>query len=57
LTARILNVYFHYPVEADGDATSDHATQWFDPNGLPRTTHGRWERDAVSRVLDATLAV
>ncbi len=50
------HVVFHYLVEVDGDASSDHATEWFDPSHLPRTMHGRWERDAVGRVLEGALA-
>ncbi len=50
------HVVFHYLVEADGDATSEYPTEWFDPTDLPRTMHGRWERDSVGRVLEAATA-
>jgi DNA-binding PadR family transcriptional regulator/ADP-ribose pyrophosphatase YjhB (NUDIX family) len=46
------HVVFHYLVEADGDASSEHPTEWFEPSELPRTMHGRWEHDAVGRVLE-----
>jgi ADP-ribose pyrophosphatase YjhB (NUDIX family) len=46
------HVVFHYRVEADGDARGEYATEWFPPDEVPRTMHGRWEREAVRRVLE-----
>jgi ADP-ribose pyrophosphatase YjhB (NUDIX family) len=47
------HVVFHYLVPADGEPASEYPTEWFPPDELPRTVHGRWERDAVQRVLGA----
>jgi len=47
------HVVFHYRVEADGEAGGDVPTEWFPEGELPRTMHGKWERDAVGRVLAA----
>jgi len=49
------HVVFHYRVDAngDGDPGGDVPGEWFPAGELPRTMHGRWERDAVSRVLAA----
>jgi DNA-binding PadR family transcriptional regulator/ADP-ribose pyrophosphatase YjhB (NUDIX family) len=44
------HVVFHYRVAASGDPTSKYPLQWFAPADLPRTMHGRWERDAVRRL-------
>jgi ADP-ribose pyrophosphatase YjhB (NUDIX family) len=50
------HVMFNYRVAADGDATAEAPTEWFDPADLPRTMHGPWERGVVARVLaDATV--
>lgn len=46
------HVMFNYLVEADGDPGAEQETEWFDPAELPRTMHGRWERDVVTRVLE-----
>ncbi len=45
------HVVFHYRVDADAEADGDYAAEWFAPDDLPRTMHGRWEREAVQRVL------
>jgi ADP-ribose pyrophosphatase YjhB (NUDIX family) len=47
------HVVFHYKVEANGDENpgGDVPSDWFPAGELPRTMHGRWERDAVARVL------
>jgi ADP-ribose pyrophosphatase YjhB (NUDIX family) len=45
------HVVFHYLVEADGEAGGGDPTDWFDPVDLPRTMHGRWERENVERAL------
>jgi ADP-ribose pyrophosphatase YjhB (NUDIX family) len=47
------HVIFTYRVEADGDADAGFPAEWFPPDDLPRTVHGRWERDRVSRALAA----
>lgn len=46
------HVVFHYRVRGDGQPGGVTAAEWFAPDDLPRTMHGRWERDAVQRVLD-----
>jgi ADP-ribose pyrophosphatase YjhB (NUDIX family) len=48
---RAWHVIFNYRVEADGDPGGEFPTAWFPADGLPRTMHGRWERERVSRVL------
>jgi ADP-ribose pyrophosphatase YjhB (NUDIX family) len=50
------HVMFHYRVEADGEPSGDYPTEWFPPDELPRTVHGRWERDQVARVLEQAAA-
>ena len=45
------HVVFHYRVEAEGDPAGEYPGEWFLPENLPRTVHGKWERDAVRRVL------
>jgi ADP-ribose pyrophosphatase YjhB (NUDIX family) len=45
------HVVFHYLVRATGQIDGPFQTQWFLPDSLPPTMHGRWERDAVRRVL------
>ncbi len=45
------HVVFHYGAEADGEADGDYPAEWFAPDDLPRTMHGRWEHEAVQRVL------
>lgn len=47
------HVIFTYRVEAEGMPDSDYPAEWFPPAELPRTMHGRWERDRVSHALAA----
>ncbi len=47
------HVVFHYAAQAEGDPRSQYPLQWFPPSELPRTAHGRWERDAVARLMPA----
>jgi ADP-ribose pyrophosphatase YjhB (NUDIX family) len=47
------HVVFHYRVEADGEPDREIPGAWFAPGDLPRTMHGRWEREAVRRALGA----
>lgn len=48
------HVVFHYRVKADGEPQADYPVRWFSSSNLPRTVHGRWERDAVNRMLQAS---
>ncbi len=48
------HVVFHYLVTAEGDPQAAPPAQWFARSKLPRTMHGRWERDVVQRVLGAS---
>jgi hypothetical protein len=50
------HVIFTYRVDADGDPDADFPAEWFPTGELPRTVHGRWERDRVDRVLATTAA-
>jgi ADP-ribose pyrophosphatase YjhB (NUDIX family) len=46
------HLVFHYRADVEGDPTGDVAeTGWFEPDELPRTMHGAWERKVVRRVL------
>jgi ADP-ribose pyrophosphatase YjhB (NUDIX family) len=45
------HLIFTYRVEADGEPETGFPAEWFPPDELPRTMHGRWERDRVSRAL------
>ena len=45
------HVVFHYDVQAEGEAGGKFETAWFPADELPRTVHGKWEREAVRRVL------
>jgi ADP-ribose pyrophosphatase YjhB (NUDIX family) len=47
------HVVFTYRVEADGVPDGGVPAEWFPPDDLPRTVHGRWERECVARVLAA----
>jgi ADP-ribose pyrophosphatase YjhB (NUDIX family) len=44
------HLVFHYRAEVDGDPSADLEAAWFEPDELPRTMHGGWERAAVRRV-------
>jgi ADP-ribose pyrophosphatase YjhB (NUDIX family) len=48
------HVVFHYDVEADGQPHGDIPAEWFPQDELPKTMHGRWELEAVRRVLAST---
>jgi ADP-ribose pyrophosphatase YjhB (NUDIX family) len=45
------HVVFTYRVEADGEPAADFPAEWFAADELPRTVHGRWERDRVEHAL------
>jgi ADP-ribose pyrophosphatase YjhB (NUDIX family) len=45
------HVVFHYRVDVSGEPDSEYIAHWFDSESMPRTVHGRWEHDAVRRVL------
>jgi ADP-ribose pyrophosphatase YjhB (NUDIX family) len=45
------HVVFHYRVEGEGEPDREYPAGWFPPDDMPRTMHGRWEREAVRRVL------
>ena len=40
-----------YRVDADGEPGGDFPAEWFAPDALPRTVHGRRERDRVKGAL------
>lgn len=48
------HVVFHYRARTNGIPTGPHQTAWFPVDALPRTMHGRWEHDAVLRVVGAS---
>lgn len=48
------HVVFHYRVRGKGDLNDAYRAEWFPVDALPRTMHGRWEHDAVKRVLSET---
>ena len=48
------HVVFHYRVDVSGEPAGEHEAVWFTPDAMPPTMHGKWERDAVERVLAAT---
>ena len=50
------HVMFHYRVEVEGEPGDAYPTEWFPAGELPRTMHGRWERDQVARVLEHAAA-
>lgn len=50
------HVVFNYDVAADGDAASDVPSEWFDPDELPATMHGPWEREVVRKVIESPVA-
>lgn len=47
------HVIFTYRVDAEGEPEAGFPVAWFPPDELPRTMHGRWERDRVDKVLAA----
>jgi ADP-ribose pyrophosphatase YjhB (NUDIX family)/DNA-binding PadR family transcriptional regulator len=44
------HVVFHYRVDADGEVQSRFPTAWFAVTNLPRTPHGRWEKDIAKKL-------
>jgi ADP-ribose pyrophosphatase YjhB (NUDIX family) len=46
------HVVFHYHVRTSGEPPAEERPGWFAPDELPRTMHGRWEHEAVRRVLE-----
>lgn len=50
------HVVFHYRVRGQGEPGGAAAAEWYGPDELPRTVHGRWEREAVRRVLSAEVS-
>ncbi|MGH2454602.1 MAG: NUDIX hydrolase [bacterium] len=46
------HVVFNYRVEAEGEGApqAEFPTQWFPTTQLPRTVHGRWEHDIITRL-------
>jgi ADP-ribose pyrophosphatase YjhB (NUDIX family) len=45
------HVVFHYLVRANGEPRGEFEAAWFPADELPRTVHGKWEREAVRQVL------
>ncbi|MCH7719786.1 MAG: NUDIX hydrolase [Planctomycetes bacterium] len=45
------HIVFNYRVEVLGDASGKIPVSWHAPDRLPRTVHGKWEKQAVERVL------
>jgi ADP-ribose pyrophosphatase YjhB (NUDIX family) len=48
------HIVFHYRVDVSGDPSGEAEAGWFPPDAMPQTMHGRWEREAVDKVLAAT---
>jgi ADP-ribose pyrophosphatase YjhB (NUDIX family) len=48
------HVVFHYRADVSGEPTGEHEAVWFPPDAMPPTMHGKWERDAVEKVLATT---
>lgn len=44
------HVVFHYRVDADGEVQSRFPASWFPLTNLPRTPHGRWEKDIAKKL-------
>jgi ADP-ribose pyrophosphatase YjhB (NUDIX family) len=44
------HVVFHYRVDANGDVQSRFPVSWFPLTNLPRTPHGRWEKDIAKKL-------
>jgi ADP-ribose pyrophosphatase YjhB (NUDIX family) len=47
------HVVFHYRVDVSGEPAGEAEAVWFPPEAMPPTMHGKWERDAVEKVLSA----
>ena len=45
------HVTFNYRAETGAEPRCERATGWFSLDELPRTVHGRWERDVAARLL------
>lgn len=47
------HVSFEYDVRANGRVTTGAQVpaEWYRPDALPRTVHGRWERSVIDRVV------
>lgn len=45
------HVVFHYRVDVSLEPAGDIEAQWFNSDSPPRTMHGRWEVEAMHRVL------
>ena len=44
------HVVFNYDAWADGKPGGPDEARWFTPGEMPRTVHGSWEKQVVSRV-------
>ena len=44
------HLVFHYDVRAGGNPGGHHEAAWFPSDALPRTVHGGWEKQVVTRV-------
>ena len=45
------HLVFNYDARAEGKPGGPDEAQWFAPDEMPRTVHGGWEKEVVSRVL------
>jgi hypothetical protein len=45
------HVMFNYLADVSGEARQGTPSDWFAPEAMPHTLHGRWEKDVVLRAL------
>ncbi len=45
------HIVFHYRANVSSEPRAEVEARWFSSDSLPRTMHGRWEVEAVQRVL------
>ena len=44
------HVVFNYDARASGTPGGPNEAKWFAPDEMPRTVHGSWEKEVVTRI-------
>jgi hypothetical protein len=45
------HVMFNYLTDVSGKPNGEINCEWFSPDELPQTPHGKWEKDLIQRAL------
>ena len=46
------HVMFNYHATGKGESVGPPQGEWFPPETLPQTMHGKWEREVIQRVFE-----